>query len=172
MQALRILRGFTLNVNDNIKLALEIETLKLASLEEIMEEFQPGGSDLQTNITGLGTKALAIPFKVKSHNPELIGLYGGEPGKRHNFTGRKLVISEEDGSTHEHAVDVLGRLTKVDSEEMSGGKASGFDHEINGIWNYTEYWDNRILHRFNFKLGGWVVRNYEPVNSDRRRILF
>ena len=28
------------------------------------------------------------------------------------------------------------------------------------------------MHRFNFKLGGWDVRNFQAVNEGRRRILF
>ncbi|EEQ96327.1 Hypothetical protein, conserved [Brucella intermedia LMG 3301] len=169
---LRIIRGFTLYVNDNTNLALDIETMKLPTLEENTEEFQPGGSDMAINITGLGVKAFTMPFKIKSHTPETIGLFGGAPGIRYPFTARKLVISEEDGKEHEHAIDVQGRLSKIEGEEMSGGKATGYDHEINGIWTYTEYWDNQIMHRFAFKKGGWDIWNFQPYNTARRRILF
>jgi len=169
---LRIVRGFTLYVNDNTNLALDIETLKLPPLEEITETFQPGGADMEIEIGGLGVKALTMQFKLKSHTPETIGLFGGAPGARNNFTGKKLVISEEDGSEHEHAIDVVGRLSKIDGEEMSAGKATGYDHEIKSIWTYTEYWDGRVMHRFNFAKGGWDVRNFEPVNESRRRVLF
>ncbi|MCC5780742.1 phage major tail tube protein [Nitratireductor sp. B36] len=169
---LRIVRGFTLYVNDNTNLALDIETLKLPTLEEIMENFQPGGSDLEIEVAGLGTKALTMPFKLKSHTPETLGLFGGAPGVRNNFTGKKLVISEEDGTEHEHAVDITGRLSKIEGEQLEGGKATGYDHEIKSIWSYTEYWDSRVMHRFNFKKGGWDIRNFAPVNETRRRILF
>lgn len=169
---LRIVRGFTLYVKDNINLALDIETLKLPTLEEITETFQPGGSDMEIEIAGMGVKALTMPFKLKSHTPETLGLFGGAPGVRHSFTGKKLVVSEEDGSEHEHAIDVVGRLAKIEGEQMAAGKPTGYDHEIKSIWTYTEYWDSRVMHRFNFKLGGWDIRNFEPVNTTRRRILF
>lgn len=169
---LRIIRGFTLYVNDTVNLALDIETMKLPTLEEITETFQPGGSDMEIEIAGLGVKALTLPFKLKSHTPETIGLFGGAPGVRLPFTGKKLIISEEDGAEHEHAVDVRGRLSKVEGEEMSAGKATGYDHEIKSVWDYTEYWDGRVMHRFNFKLGGWQIRNFQAVNTSRRNILF
>lgn len=169
---LRIIRGFTLYVNDATNLALDIETMKLPTLEEKTESFQPGGSDMEINITGLGVKAFTMPFKLKSHTPETIGLFGGPAGRRFPFTGRTLVISEEDGEEHEHAVDVLGRLSKIEPEEMSGGKASSYDHEINGVWTYTEYWDNRIMHRFSVKKGGWDIWNFQEINTTRRRVLF
>ena len=172
MSSLRIVRGFTLNVNDNLNLALDIETMKLPPLEEITETFQPGGSDMEIDIAGLGVKALSLQFKLKSHTPDTIGLFGGAPGIRQNFTGKKLIISEETGKEHEHAIDVVGRLSKIDGEELSAGKATGYDHEIKSIWSYTEYYDNRVMHRFNFKRGGWDVRNFEPVNNARRQILF
>ncbi len=169
---LRIVRGFTLRVNDDTNLALDIETLKLPALEEIMETFQPGGSDMEVEIAGLGVKAFTMPFKLKSHTPETIGLFGGAPGIRQSFTGKKLVISEEDGTEHEHAIDVVGRLSKIEGEQLEAGKATGYDHEIKSIWSYTEYWDSRVMHRFNFKLGGWDIRNFQPVNTARRRVLF
>lgn len=172
MSILRVVRGFTLYVNDNLNLALDIDTMQLPSLEEITEEFQPGGSDIETEITGLGTKAPTAKFKLLSHTPEVIGLFGGAPGIRNNFTGKKLVISEEDGSEHEHAIDMLGRLTKIEGEQLKGGKPTGYDHQIGGIWTYTEYWDSRVMHRYSFKKGGWDIRNFQPVNEGRRRVLF
>lgn len=172
MSALRILRGFTLIVNDNVNLVLDIAELKLPTLEEITETFQPGGGDVELEVSGLGTKAPTLPFKLKSHSPEIMGLYGGPPGKRNNFTGRKYIVSEEDGTEHEHAIDVLARLSKVEGEAMTAGKAAGYDNEIKSVWTYTEYWDSRVMHRFSYKLGGWDVWNFEPVNTNRRRILF
>lgn len=169
---LRIVRGFTLYVNDDTNLALDIDTLKLPTLEEITETFQPGGSDLELEVAGLGVKALTMPFKIKSHTPETLGLFGGAPGVRHAFTGKKLVVSEEDGTEHEHAIDVVGRLSKIEGEALAGGKATGYDHEVKSIWRYTEYWDSRVMHRFNFKLGGWDVWNFQTVNATRRRVLF
>lgn len=171
-EALRILRGFTLVANDNINLALEIEEMELATLEEHAETYQPGGSDLEVEITGTGVKALSVKFKLKSHTPEIIGLFGGPPGIRQNWTGRKLVVSEETGKEHEHAIDIQGRLSKVGAESMKGGKPTGYDHEIKGIWTYTEYWDGKPMHRFAFKRGGWDIRNFVPINTARRRILF
>ncbi len=170
--SLRIIRGFTLHVKDTTNLALEIETLKLPTLEEITETFQPGGSDMEIEVAGLGVKALTMPFKLKSHTPETLGLFGGAPGSRIPFTGKKLIVDEEDGSEHEHAIDVVGRLSKIEGEQLAAGKATGYDHEIKSIWTYTEYWDSRVMHRFNFRTGGWDIRNFEPVNEARRRILF
>lgn len=170
--SLRILRGFTGIIDDNVNLALEIDSLKLPALEEATEAFQPGGSDLEIEIAGMGVKALKCDFKLKTRNPAATGLFGGPPGKRHRFTGKSLVIDEKDGAEHEHAVDILGRFVKVDPEDAKGGKPAGYDFSMSSIWTYTEYWDQRVLHRFNFELGGWDIRNFEPVNEARRSMLF
>ncbi|MEI2387470.1 phage major tail tube protein [Breoghania sp. JC706] len=170
--SLRILRGFTLFINDTRNLFFEIETMKLATMEENTETFQPGGSDMEMAIAGLGVKAFEVPFKCKAHSPDVAGLFGGPAGVRHNFTGRKLVIDEKDGTEYEHAVDIRGRLTKVEAEEMAAGKVAGYDHTIGSIDSYSEMWDGRVMHRFNFWTGGWETWNFEPVNSARRRILF
>ncbi|WP_375696222.1 phage major tail tube protein, partial [Bartonella sp. AC67GZZY] len=70
---LRIVRGFTLIVDDDVNLHLDLETLKLPTLEEITETYQPGGSDMQIDVSGLGVKALSMQMKIRSHTPEVIG---------------------------------------------------------------------------------------------------
>lgn len=170
--SLPILRGFTLIVNDDMNLAIQIESMQLPGLEEITEDYQPGGSDLQIQIAGLGVKPLEAPFKLKGHMPAVAGLFGGAPGIRHTFTGKKFIVDELDGSEHEHAIDITGRLISVAEEEMGGGKASGYDHKIGSIIQYSYMADGKVLHRFNFAQGGWAVRNGVTVNEGRRRVLF
>ncbi|TAA54807.1 phage major tail tube protein [Shinella sp. JR1-6] len=171
MGDLRILRGFTLVVDDDRNLGLDIKEMKLPVLEEIGESHHPGGSDMEIEIMGLGVKAFTLPFKLATHNPEIIGLFGGPPGFRRSFTGKKLVISDEDGKEHEHMFDCRARLSKVEGEAMTAGKIVGYDHEIKSFWNYTEFWDGRVMHRWNFKLGGWDIWNFQPYLPARRRIL-
>ena len=168
---LDILRGFTLIVNDNRNLYFEIESLKLATMEENTEDFQPGGGDMALAVAGLGIKPLEVPFKVKSHSADVFGLFGGPPGVRQNFTGKALVISEKDGTESEHAIDILGRLTKTDAEEMKGGAAAGYDHVIGSITRYAHIVDGKVISRFNFFSGGWEIWNGDPINDVRRRIL-
>jgi len=169
--SLRIIRGCTLIVNDDKNLFLELESLKLPGLEEATENFQPAGSDMEVEIAGLGVKAFTVQMKVKSHSPDIIGLFGGAPGHRDHFTGKKYIVDEIDGREHEHAIDVTGRLTKIDAEEMSGGKASGYDHEIKSIFEYSEFWDGKVLNRFSFPRGGWLIRGGNEIGVRRRQIL-
>ncbi|KAA6405675.1 phage major tail tube protein [Candidatus Tokpelaia sp.] len=169
--SLRIIRGCTLIVNDDANLFLNIDTLKLPSLEETTETFQPAGSDMEVDIAGLGVKAFTLQMKLKSHSSGIVGLFGGAPGHRDHFTGKKYIVDEETGQEHEHAIDVTGRFTKIDVEEMAGGKASGYDHEIKSIFEYTEFWDGKVLHRFSFKRGGWLIRGGNEIGVRRRQIL-
>ncbi len=168
----RIMRGFTLVANDDANLALNIKELALPTLEEHKETFQPGGADGEVEVAGMGTKALVLGFKLLGHTPEVMGLFAGAPGVRHNWTGKQLVTDEETGEEFEHAVDILGRLTKVGPDASQGGKPSEYDHEVASIWAYTEYWNGQVLHRFNLKTGGWEIRNSEPVAGSRASFLF
>ncbi len=172
IQAPRIMRGFTLVADDDINLALTIEELALPTLEETTETFQPGGLDAEIEIAGLGTKALMLGFKVKGHTPAVANLFGGAPGVRHNWTGKQLVVDDETGAEHEHAVDVSGRLVKIAPGAAQGGKAPGYDFEIRSVFGYTEYWDGAVLHAFSLKAGGWTVMNSTPVNAHRTNFLF
>ena len=168
----RFMRGFTMRVDDKENLALEIETLQLADLEEKTENFMPGGVDGELEIAGLGTKALNLLAKVKSENEYMAGTFGAPPGKRRAYTGIKYIVDEFDGSEHEHIVDVTGRLIKIEPNENKAGELAGYNYTIGSIINYTEYWDGKIMNRFVFKTGGWNVSNFEAVNETRRRMLF
>lgn len=168
----RIMRGFTLVANDDVNLAMTIDELALATLEENLEGFQPGGSDGEVEISGLGTKALSLGVKSKGIAIGMNALFAQEPGVRNSFTGKSLVIDEETGTEYEHAIDVLGRVTKIGAGALQGGKANGYDYEIKSIFTYTEYWDGRVLHRFNLKTGGWEIKNFQKVNSRRASFLF
>lgn len=169
--SLQILRGFTLFINDTRNLFFEIDTLKLASKEENTEDFQPGGGDLGLAVSGLGIKPLSVGFKSKAQSPDVVGLFGGPPGVRQKFTGKKFVVDEKGGGEHEHAIDISGRLIKAEDDEMKGGSAAGYDFMIGSIDKYAEMHDGRVLHRFNFWTGGWEVWNYQPINEARRRVL-
>jgi len=168
----RIMRGFTLVANDDVNLALSIEELALPMLEETVETFQPGGSDGEVEIAGLGTKALTLGMKVKGVAAGINAMFAGEPGTRRTWTGKVLVVDEETGEEHEHAIDVVGRLTKIGPAAHQGGKVNGYDYEVKSIWTYTEYWNGQVLHRFSLKTGGWDIQNFNQMNSHRRSFLF
>jgi len=90
---------------------------------------------------------------------------------RQHFTGKALVIDEKDGTEVEHAIDIRGRLTKADPQEMQGGSATGYDFAIGSIDRYAHIVDGAVMSRFDFWSGGWAVWNFEPINDARRRIL-
>lgn len=168
----RILRGFTLVANDDINLAAIIEEMSLPVLEEITETFQPGGADGEVDIAGMGTKALVCAFKTKGNAPQLNTLFAGPAGKRHNWTGKKLVIDDVTGEEFEHAIDLSARLTKIDAGAAQGGKANSYDFELKSMLTYNEMWNGQVLHRFNLMTGGWDIQNGQPVNAHRRSFLF
>lgn len=167
----RIMRGITLVANDDINLAITLEEMTLPVMEEITETFHPGGADGEVDIAGLGTKALMLSAKVKGYTPEVFNLFGGPPGVRQDWTGKVLVTDDETGVEYEHAIDIKGRLTKIDGGNRQPGKAGGYDYEMKSIWTYTEYWNGQVLHRWNLKTGGWDIQNSVPVNSHRRSFL-
>lgn len=45
---------------------------------------------MQIDVSGLGVKALTLQMKIRSHTPEIIGIFGGPPGLRHKFTGKNM----------------------------------------------------------------------------------
>ncbi|ETS08063.1 hypothetical protein [Bartonella henselae] len=52
---------------------------------------------MQIDVNDTGVKALSLQMRVCSYTPKIIGIFGGTPDVRHKFTGKKHVVSEEDG---------------------------------------------------------------------------
>lgn len=170
---LPIIRGFNLIADDTESTHLAIEEMKLPTLEEKSVDFTPGGGTQELDVPLGVTSKLACPFKLMGDNAKVHGFYGMPPGMRVPFTARKLVIDELDDSGREVEVtiDMTGRVMKVDPEAMKGGEKAGYDHEISSIIHYREVHDKVVIREFNFKLGGWTIRNGVAVNDSRRRIL-
>lgn len=169
--ALNILRGFTLLVNDNENLALEIEEMKLPTLEEKGYDHTPGGANVEIDVPLGVTSKLELPFKTVSNNQVVSGLYGRPPGVRDVFTGVHHIVDEETGEDIELTLDVVGRVMKVEGENAKQGDKSGYDYMISSIWNYSEVRNGQVFRAYNIKLGGWTVNNGVGTGDGRRRIL-
>ncbi len=170
---MEILRGFNLIVDDNESLHLEIEEMKLPTLEEKSHDFTPGGGTAEIDVPMGVTNKLELPFKVISHNATLKSLFGQQPGKRNAFTARQLVVDEldENGKEIEVTLDIKGRVMSREGEQMKGGEKSGYDYKISSIRWYREVHDGKVVNEMDFSLGGWTVRNGVVVNQTRNRIL-
>lgn len=167
------LRGFNLIANDDLSLALEIEELKTPSFVEKSFDFTPGGATQEIDVPLGVTGKLEMPFKLATHNPKIIGLYGLPAGQRTPFTARKLIVDEQsgDGREIEVTIDVKGRLMKLEADQMKGGDKSGYDHTISAITWYQEVHDGKVMREMNFYMGGWTIHNGKPINATRNRIL-
>jgi P2 family phage contractile tail tube protein len=169
----RILRGFTLVARDQVNLALEIEEMKLPTLEEKSVDFTAGGATGETAVPLGITNKLEMQFKVMTHNPALDVLFGLPPGTRTAFTAVKSLFDDNDdsGKAIEVSIDLKARLMKIDPEQMKGGDKAGYDHMLSAITWYSEVHDGRVIREFNLSLGGWTILDGKTVNDDHARIL-
>lgn len=164
-------RGFNLVVDDETSLHLEVEEMKAPMLEEKAFDFTPGGGTQEMDIPLGVTSKLELPFKLATHNPKIVGLYGLPAGTRTPFTARQLIVDEEDGRELEATIDIRGRLMKLEAEQMKGGEKSGYDHTISAITWYQEVFDGKVVREMNWKRGGWTILNGVSVNQNRNSIL-
>jgi|GEM_PF-2298207 len=168
---LNIIRAFNLIAADTENLHLAIEEMKLPSFEEKSFDFTPGGSSLEIDVPLGVTSKLEMPFKLATDDARVHGLYGLPPGQRTPFTARKLIVDEVSGREIEVVIDLKGRVSKFEPDQMKGGDKAGYDHTISSVAWYQEVHDKKVIREFNFYMGGWRIRNGVAVNANRNRIL-
>lgn len=166
-----ILRAFNLIVADTENQHLAIAEMRTPTFQEKSFDFTPGGGSLELDVPLGVTNKLECPFKLASSDPRVHGLYGLPPGERTPFTARKFIVDENSGREIEAVIDMKGRLMKVEAEQMKGGDKAGYDHTISSITWYQEMQDGKVWREFNFFMGGWRIRNGQPANAGRNRIL-
>lgn len=134
-----ILRGVNLYVGDEGPTTsskhLQLDELKLPSLEEKAEEFRPGGADLAYDVP-LALNKLEASFKYKGLDPHTMGYFGIGYGERRRYTGYGALYSEVDGSWKDAIAVMEGRIAQVEDDAWKKGDMVGQSYKIGSIWFY------------------------------------
>lgn len=149
---------------------LNLESVKLPTLEEIMQTFYPGGAIGEIEVGGLGLRKLEMTFKVKGHDPQILSQFGLGTRERRPYTCYGLVRDKQGNRPVELKAIVHARLGRIEGDELKTGELIGHDHALHEIWHYELYWDGKEKYFYDFQSSDWRVDGIAQ-NSDMRNIL-
>ena len=121
---------------------LQIISLKLPALEEILQDHHAGGARVQIEIE-VGIKKLEPTFKLAGIDPDLLVQFGLGSKARKSFTAYSVIRDKRTGQAIEGKAVMEGRLSKIAPDEFKRGDLVGNDYAINELTHYELYF-NRI----------------------------
>lgn len=171
--SLYIQEAFTLFVgddgNDNSK-HLNLESIKLPTLEENSATHFAGGAIGEILIGNLGLKALDVTFKVKGYDPQIMRQFGLGGANSLPFTCYGAVRDKKGGGLIELKSVMRGRLGKLEGDELRRAEAIGHDHMIHEVMHYELWWGQKELYYYDFFASDWRVDGVSQ-NADIRAML-
>jgi phage tail tube protein FII len=148
---------------------LALLDLKLASLEENLVDWNPGGSPVASEVE-TGINKLEMTFNLAGWTPEVMKLIGTSQRERQVFTAYGVIRDRRAGSTLEAMAVAQGRLARVNPTSFKRGDLQQHEYTIRGIVHYElylgedeiYYWD---MFTNELRIGG------VDVNFETNRIL-
>ena len=154
---------------DNSK-HLQLESVKLPTMEEISQEHHGGGAIGAIDVAGLGLKKLEITFKLKGWDPQSMSQFGLHTKGRLPYTIYGSVRDKKTNKAIEVKCVARARLGKIEVDEFKRGDLLGHDYMLHEIWAYSCYFDGIEKYWYDFETQDWRVDGVSQ-NADERAIL-
>lgn len=149
---------------------LNLQTIKLPTLEEKTVDHFAGGAIGEISIGGMGLSKLESTFKVAGYDPQIMSQFGLGSYESLPFTYYGALRDKQGGRLIELKVIMFGRLTKIDGDEHQRGDLLGHDHAISEILKYSVFYDGKEKYWYDWNTSDWRVDGVSPM-ADRRNIL-
>ena len=147
-----------------------IEDVKLPELEELTQNFHPGGAIGQVEVGGMGLKALEFTFKIKGWDPQVLSQFGVGSKNMLPYTFYGMVRDKNGNLPLEVKAIVRGRMTKVGMDNIKRGDLMGSDFAIREVLHYELYFDKVEKYFYDFFGSDWRVDGVDQF-ADERTIL-
>ncbi len=140
-----------------------LDTVDLPSIERAMASFAPGGHVMSAAFPE-EIKDLMARIKLRGYSPDVHGLVGREPGNYTTATWYENLISFRTGEQKGRVVSMKGLLNAVKPDRRQGMKKTGTEYDFSSIVLYTDSYDGRIVHKFDFFAGpGATIVNGQSI---------
>lgn len=129
-----------------------LDTVDLPSIERAMSSFAPGGHMMSASFPE-EMKDLMARIKLRGYSPDVHGLVGREPGQYTTCTWYENLVSFRNGEAKGRIVSMKGLVNAVKPDRRQGLKKTGTEYDFSSIVLYTDSYDGRIIHKFDFFAG-------------------
>lgn len=162
--------GFSLFVGDdgpNNGKFLNIESVQLPTLEEMTQEFYPGGAIGQIELGGMGLKSLSTSFKLKGWDDQTLNQFGVGSKNMFPYTFYGVVRDKNGDVPMELKCIMRGRMVKITPDDIKRGDLFGMDFAIKEIMHYELYLNKTEKFYYDWLSTTWrvngVVQNADDV---------
>jgi P2 family phage contractile tail tube protein len=136
---------------------LNLEGVRLPDLEEMTQNFHPGGGVGQIEVGGMGLKALELTFKLKGWDPQAMSQFGLGSPSQIPYTIYGVARDKNGNVPLEVKAIVRGRMTKLTADEIKRGDLMGHDFAIKEVLHYELYFDKLEKYWYDFLGSDWRV---------------
>ncbi len=150
-------------------LHLELTELALPPLEEIYQDFHPGGSPVQHEV-GLGIQKFNASFKLAGWNEQVLALFGLGATVAEDFSAYGSIKDKQTGVIQSATCIMTGRLGKVEPEGHQRGELQHHDYAIREISHYELLIEGAEIYYWDFFSTEWRV-NGAAQNAEERNAL-
>ena len=148
---------------------LQIISLKLPTLEEILQDHHAGGARVQIEVE-VGIKKLEPTFKLAGVDPDLLAQFGLGAKARNSFTAYSVIRDKRTGQAIEGKAVMEGRLSKIAPDEFKRGDLMGNDYAINELTHYELYFNRVEKFYWDFFTNAFRIDGVD-TNADENQIL-
>jgi hypothetical protein len=136
---------------------LIVNNIKISDLDELTQDFHPGGSYGAIEIGGLGNKAFNLSFKVKGIDPQSMSQFGVN-GVAQNFYSIYGGVRNKNGNIPvEYKAIIQARMVKVGNDEYKRGDLVGQDFELKEVTHMEIYFNQAEKYFWDFFGRIWRV---------------
>lgn len=146
-------------------LHLVLESLKLPDLQEVTQEWSPGGGIGAVDVAMGVLQKLEAGFKLKGEQPAIMTQFGLGSKRRQNFTAYGSLRDKVTGASVQSKAILEARMTKVAGDEAKRGELKGYDYGLTEIFHYELYQEGVEIFYYDFLTSLWRV-NGEAQNQD------
>ena len=173
MASLFVLEAANLFVGDsgpNNSKHLNLQKIKLPTLEEITAQHHAGGAIGEIEVGGLGVKALACSFDIVGVDPQIYSQFGVGSPSQIPYTMYGAMRDKNGGRAAELKAIMWARLTKIDPSDVKRGDLHTNAFELKQILHYELYIDTVEKYFWDFFASDFRIDG-APQNADVKKLL-
>lgn len=130
---------------------LRIESIKFPVLEEVAQEFKPGGGVMAIDLGMKNIKPLTLGFKLFGLQPSNLNRFVKDEKDHYTIRGNLFDVHKQEDLPV--VCVVFGRMTKVDMGEFKKEDGVSSDYEIKEVTKYKLHVNKDEKYYFDFFAG-------------------
>ena len=153
------------NPNAEADKSLVLENVHIPDLEEMTQDWHPGGAFGTLTIGGLGLKPLVLEFKTVGIDEQTMSQFGLFGTPQTHFTIYRAARIKQDNSLESDKCVVFGRNIKITNDAFKRGDLYGQSYTISEIIHYELVVGGTQKYYYDFFAQQWIVDGIDQMGG-------